>query len=665
METYFSNRSEAGKTLAKFMFKYKNNPDAIVIALPRGGVPVAFEIAKILNLPLDVLIVRKLGAPNNEELAIGAISINDIKVFSDEIIKNLDISYEFIKHKIKEETKELLRRNQIYRSDKTAIDLENKIVILVDDGIATGANMHAAIKVAKQQNPKKIIIAAPISSNSAYKFIKELVDEIICPYILRIFYGVGSAYDNFTQTSDHEVKALLQQASFFAQEKNLPQINKSKLLNSHQLLIKEIKDNLIDFTKVFNPCDPILKLVNDAHFVLLGESTHGTDEFYHFRAKITKELICNYGFNAIAIEADWPDSYRINRYINGDKTILDAKDALEDFKRFPSWMWRNHAILDFINWLYDYNHSYPFSKKRVGFYGLDIYSLNSSIKAVIDYLDKIDPKAASRARHRYNCFNYYYAQNPQEYGYASLVGVAPKCQKEVINQLMELQKESFKKLQQNGYIDGEELFGAKQNAKVIVDAEQYYRVMFQSNIASWNLRDQHMMETLQDLSAHLSKLQNKRAKIVIWAHNSHIGDASATELSQKGEYNLGQLVKKEYGKDAVLIGFSTYEGSVTAASKWDGKPEYKKIRPAILESYEALFHETNIADFLLAFHYNPKLDSHLNINRLHRAIGVLYLLETERHSHYYFTKLASQFDAIIHFDKTNAVKPLESKGLQK
>lgn len=432
--------------------------------------------------------------------------------------------------------------------------------------------------------------------------------------------------------------------------------------NAHSHLIKEIRRHAVALTGQPTDYTPLLDMIGDAKYVLIGEATHGTEEFYRIRAQLTKKLIRYYGFSAVAVEADWPDAYRVNRYVRGGSTH-NANGALAEFLRFPTWMWRNEAVVEFLDWLREYNEKKTTYQEKTGFYGLDLYSLHASIEAVIQYLDKVDPAAAERARHHYSCFNHYDSGDPQEYGYAATLGLTPTCEREVIQQLMTLRQRRFDYAKRDGFAAGEDFFCAEQNAKLIIDAEAYYRTMFQGRVSSWNLRDKHMTDTLYALTEHLTQQRGEQAKVVVWAHNSHIGDARATEMGTQGEHNIGQLVREAHGSDAVLIGFSTYRGTVTAASQWDGPAEQKIVRPAMQESYEALFHEADIPNFMLLLRDNQDLARYLGLSRLQRAIGVLYLPQSERQSHYFFSKLPEQFDAIIHLDTTRALKPLETTGL--
>ena len=402
--------------------------------------------------------------------------------------------------------------------------------------------------------------------------------------------------------------------------------------------------------------DPLMDLIGEARIVLLGEASHGTHEFYRERATITRRLIQEKGFTAVAVEADWPDAYRVNRYVLGRSREANGLESLADFKRFPTWMWRNRDVLDFVTWLRVHNESQSGDASAAGFYGLDLYSLHASMRASLKYLDRIDPESAQRARSRYACFDHY-GEDTQRYGYAAGFGLAKACEDDVIAQLKDLHRRAENYLHRDGFVAEDEFFFAEQNARLVKNAERYYRSMFQGRVSSWNLRDQHMAETLTALMAHLSRRQ-PQPKIVVWAHNSHLGDARATQMGKSGELNVGQLIREHYGREAVLIGFSTYRGTVTAASNWDGPMERKAVQPALAYSYEALFHEVGIPRFLLTLNDNSVADP-LKEQRLERAIGVIYLPKTERLSHYFYVSLPAQFHAVLHFDETHALEPLD------
>jgi erythromycin esterase-like protein len=402
--------------------------------------------------------------------------------------------------------------------------------------------------------------------------------------------------------------------------------------------------------------DPLLELISDARIVLLGEASHGTHEFYRERARITRRLIEERGFTVVAVEADWPDAYRVNRWVRGRSEPGGAIESLDGFQRFPRWMWRNRDVLEFVTWLREHN-DFALPAARVGFYGLDLYSLFSSIEAVLGYLDQVDPEAARRARYRYGCFEQF-AEDTQAYGYAANFSLSRSCEDQAVQQLIDLQRRAGELSQRDGRIPEDEFFYAEQNARLVANAEEYYRTMFQGRISSWNLRDRHMAETLDALLSHFDR-KGGQTRIVVWEHNSHIGDARATELGESGEWNVGQLARERYGSDAVLIGFSSYTGTVTAASDWDRPAERKRVRPALPGSFEALFHEVTVPDFLLPLRGDSRLGEILSHPRLERAIGVIYRPSTERLSHYFEARLAEQFDAVIHFDRTEAVEPLD------
>lgn len=404
----------------------------------------------------------------------------------------------------------------------------------------------------------------------------------------------------------------------------------------------------------------ILNIVGDAKLVLIGESTHGTEEFYQIRADITKHLIKEKGFNAIAIEGDWPDTHNINKFVRNDNDVQTSDEALSGFKRFPTWMWRNNVVKQFIEWLKEYNLKFC-TEDQVGFYGLDLYSLNSSIEIILRILEKIDPKALIAAKQRYSCFNPF-KEDLSGYGYATSFGMVPSCQEEVILQLLEINENSFKYLEEN-LLSQDEVLYLIQNARLVKNAERYYRSMFQSKSLSWNLRDMHMAETLDNLYVHLNKATGQEAKIIVWAHNSHIGDARNTEHAEENQWNLGQLVKEKHGNKAILIGSLTYSGTVTAASAWDGIAERKKVRHALNNSYENFFHQLMPKNFVTIFRNNNEIKNLLPSHFLERAIGVIYKPETERFSHYFYANIYNQFDALIYLDKTNALIPLETNAI--
>ncbi|HEV2846616.1 MAG TPA: erythromycin esterase family protein, partial [Thermoanaerobaculia bacterium] len=392
----------------------------------------------------------------------------------------------------------------------------------------------------------------------------------------------------------------------------------------------------------------LLERIGDSRVVLMGEATHGTSEFYRFRARLTRELVLRKGFNIVTVEADWPDAAQIDRYIRG----LQAP-AMEEptFSRFPTWMWRNQEVRDFVHWLRDHNEGLTEPERKVSFHGLDVYSLYSSIGSVLRYLQDVDPAAAQVARLRYGCLTPW-ERDPALYGRAALTRRFALCEAEVLTTLREM----LARRMDYAARDGERFLDAVQNARIVANAERYYRAMYYGSAESWNLRDRHMFDTLQMVLG----FRGPEAKAVVWEHNSHVGNAAATEMGARGELNVGQLAREHFGDAAYIVGFGTDHGTVAAATDWDGEMEIKRVRPAHPESYERLCHESGVPSFLLHLK-SPRRDEvreELEIPRLERAIGVIYRPETELLSHYFQAVLPWQFDEYVWFDETRAVTPL-------
>jgi len=401
--------------------------------------------------------------------------------------------------------------------------------------------------------------------------------------------------------------------------------------------------------------DALMDAIGDRPFVLLGEATHGTCEFYRMRAQITRRLIAERGFDAVAVEADWPDANRLNRYVHGDGLDLSAHAAFGDFQRFPRWMWCNDEVLHFIEWLHAHNASCPVDS-GVGFFGLDMYSLYRSAEAVIAYLENVDHEQAAIARQQYAALDH--VGDPQSYGYEAASGLRPDCRNAVRERLLELIRRAPDYLACDGRRAADEQFFAERNAHVVMSAEAYYRGMFDSRIDTWNRRDEHMTQTLFALQRYL-RAQGRAGRIVVWAHNSHLGDARATQMAEAGEWNVGELVREKVGVTrAFLLGFTTYAGTVTAAHEWDGPAECRTVQPARADSYEGLFYRTHLDRFYLSLH--DRAADALRTPRLERAIGVLYRPQTEYASHYFMAALPLQFDAVFHLDETRAVEPFDA-----
>ena len=648
-ERIFHDRRNAGRVLAEMFGHYQGRDDVVVLALPRGGVPVGYEVATTLQVPLDVFIVRKLGVPGHEEVAMGAIASGGVVVLNDDVVRGMRIPAEVIEQIARRESLELERREKAYRGDRPALDVNGKVVILVDDGLATGSSMRAAILALHRLGPERIVVAVPAAPESTCQELATEVDEVVCATTPSPFFAVGQHYWDFAQITDDEVRDLLHAAS----SKRPPTAQRGPT----ELAV--LRSALAPIEEGERDRRGLLDLVGDAHFVLLGDASHGTHEFYEIRARMTRWLIEDKGFCAVAAEADWPDAYRVNRYVRGRGHDATTEEALRGFERFPTWMWRNAVVLDFVGWLREHDDRMGKNKRaKAGFYGLDLYSLYRSIQEVIAYLERVDPLAAARARERYSCFDHY-RDEAQDYGFAAAFGAGASCEQQVVDQIVDLHRHAPEYARRDGLNAEDEAFYAEQNARTVKDAEEYYRTMFSGRASSWNLRDQHMVDTLDALAIHLGHQRGEPAKVVVWAHNSHLGDARATEVAAHGQLNVGQLVRERHRDDCRLIGFTTFTGTVTAADSWGGAAERKRVRPALRDSYERLFHELDERAFWIAVGRAPRAADVLRSPRLQRAIGVIYRPRTERQSHYFRARLADQFDAVIHIDDTRAVEPLE------
>ncbi|GAB3231782.1 erythromycin esterase family protein [Mycolicibacterium hippocampi] len=648
----FRDRREAGRILADLLGAYRGRTDVVVLGLARGGVPVAWEVAAALGVPMDAFIVRKLGAPGHEEFAMGALASGGRVVVNDDILRALRISPQQLRDVAEREGRELIRREAAYRGGRPPVDVAGKTVILVDDGLATGASMLAAVQALREAEPAEIVIAVPAAPESTCREFAGLVDDVVCATMPTPFLAVGESFWDFKQVSDDEVRDYLATSTMGAA---------TATIRTEETPAAVVNRGAVDAPAGIPPTEALEEIIGDARIVLIGESSHGTHEFYEARAAITKWLIQEKGFCAVAAEADWPDAYRVNRYVRGLGDDTTPDEALSGFTRFPAWMWRNVVVRDFVDWLHTHNRRRrQDGQRQAGFYGLDLYSLHRSMQEVIGYLDNVDPRAAARARARYACFDHTSADDGQAYGFAAAFGAGLSCERQAIEQLVEMQRNAMDYARRDGLLAEDEVFYAQQNAQTVRDAEVYYRAMFGGRVTSWNLRDQHMAQTLHALLAHLDRHREAEpARIVVWAHNSHVGDARATEVGADGQLTLGQLAREHYGEDTRLIGFTTYQGTVTAASEWGGIAERKSVRPALNGSVEELFHETGRAEFLVSAAISHAVREPLDGVRLGRAIGVIYQPATERQSHYYHVRPGDQFDAIIHIDSTRALEPLE------
>ncbi len=864
----FSDREEAGRRLAAELIK-RHVDDPVVLALPRGGVPVAVEVAEALGAPLDLVMVRKIGAPGNPEVALAAIVEGDPPemVVNEEVMRHSGADQAYLERERDKQLKEMQRRRARYLGERPHADIKGKTAILVDDGLATGATMKAALIAARRWGAARVIVAVPVAPASEVPELAKLADDVICLHPDPYFRGVGGAYADFHQLSDEETVGYLRRVWTVAERSEtgpalsrgvsipplglqgdlvVPPEPRGVILFAHgsgssrlsprnrqvaerlnemgfaTLLLDLLTEaeaadrrNVFDIpllaerllqaelwisaepeleglplglfgastgagaallaaaelgerigavvsrggrpdlagprlAEVTAPtllivggddtqvlelnrraleqlrCEKLLRIVPgaghlfegpgeleavtemagawfqhylarsetplspppeagrapatpaevvraaaeplpdpddpafgaafdryaDARVVLLGEASHGTSEFYRARAAITRRLIEEHGFNIIAIEGDWPDAAVIDRHVRG---LPQRRRNVPIFSRFPTWMWRNRDVDDFVKWLRAHNAALPI-EKRVRFQGLDIYSMFNSMAEVLAYLDKHDPEAASLARQRYGCLAPY-SREPAAYGREALTRGYAMCEGPVTRVLVDLLTRELTLARRNG----DEFFDAVQNARVVAGAEKYYRAMYYGSAESWNLRDRHMFDTLKRIMEHVGP----EAKAVVWAHNSHIGDARVTDMGvNRGELNIGQLCREEWGDRARLIGFGTHTGTVACASDWDGPMEIKAVRPSRPDSHEAVCHEAGGERFLLDLRpgINDALRAAMAEPRLERYIGVIYRPETERWSHYSHAILGAQYDGFVWFDESRAVVPLPTEA---
>lgn len=865
----FASREDAGRRLAAELLERRIDAP-VVFALPRGGVPVAAEIAEALGAPLDLILVRKIGAPRDPEVALAAIVEGDPpeRVVNEEVMRRSGADQGYLEREIARETAEMQRRRERYLGHRHRADARGRTAIVVDDGLATGATMKAALIALRRRGAARIVVAVPVAPASAIPALREIADEVVCLVADPQFRGVGGAYADFHQLTDEETIGYLRRAWTVADttpegstlrrtvaipplglqgDLVVPPDPRGVILFAHgsgsgrlsprnravagrlnelgfatllmDLLtpgeaadrrnvfdIPLLADRLIEadlwiasepeladlplglfgastgaaaamvaaaelgarvsavvsrggrpdlagprLAEVTAPtllivggddpqvldlnrralaelrCERLLRIVpgaghlfegpgeletvtdmagawfqhalttddvplvapalgtpppaapeavvhaaaerlpdpddpefgaafdrfGTARVVLLGEASHGTSEFYRARAAITRRLIETHGFTIVAVEADWPDAAALDRRVRG---LPERRRNVAAFSRFPTWMWRNREVDDFAGWLRDHNAALPM-ERRVRFQGLDIYSMFNSIAEVLAYLDAHDPAPAAAARRRYGCLAPW-ANEPAAYGRAALTRGHALCEEAVTRVLVDL---LTRELSEAGR-EGDGVFDAVQNARVVAGAERYYRRMYHGSAESWNLRDTHMFQTLKRIMEHVGPT----ARAVVWAHNSHIGDARATDMGvNRGELNIGQLCREEWGTEAALIGFGTHSGTVACASDWDGPMEIKAVRPSRPDSHEAVCHAAGGARFLLDLRpgVHEALRAAMAVPRLERYIGVIYRPETERWSHYSHAILSAQYDGYVWFDCTQGVVPLPAEPL--
>lgn len=840
----FQNRAAAGRLLSERLIHLaKAHP--VVLTLPRGGVPVGAEIANALGGDLDILLIKRIVSPLHPEVAIGALSEDGVVLWQKDMLEHLALSTKEAEALAEAKNKEILKQAKLWRPSRKPIDVKNRTVILVDDGLATGSSMMVAVETLKKRKPARIVVAVPVAPSSSAAQISHEVDELVVLHKPDLFYAVGQFYEDFGEVTDEEVTELLRgerasepleeeikisdgearlsgilttvpkakalilfahgSASTHRSTRNLrvardlnkagfstllfdlltemeaedrqnvfdidllsrrlsvatlwsrnrlgalcPPIayfgastggaaaisaaagdesiisvvsrggrpdlagEKLELVKAPVLLIvggadhqviplnvdaaKRMKNAemvivpgathlfeeagalekvseyaiswfqgnepfvheriAVDLLRVAKPyragkdLDAWFKKMGEARVVMLGEASHGTQEFYETRKVITERLISDYGFRFVAVEGDWPDCYRVTRYTTHDEG-KSAKEVLDTFRRWPAWMWNNEPSALLMESL---------KKSRTPFYGLDLYSMYESIEAVREYADKMDPKLSAQIRGIFSCFE---PHKKSETDYArSLMTSSEGCEAEVVGFLTEILRTRVAETK----LQEEELFDIQRNAITIRNAERYYRAMVFGGPESWNVRDHHMMDTLDALLRH----HGETAKAVVWAHNTHIGDYHATDMFKEGYINLGGLARERYGVENVhLVGFGTYEGEVLAGHSWGAMPSVMSVPPAIEGSYEKYLHEASKSigsSHLILPEISTQPLPSLSTLRGHRAIGVVYEPnEGTHHRNYVPTELNKRYDSFIFIDQTTALKglvyPESRKGL--
>lgn len=646
----FHDRKHAGQLLTQRLHKFqKENP--VILGLPRGGVPIAAEIARALKAPLDVLIVRKIGAPIQPELAVGAVCEEGEPFWNALILSQLGLEPDDLARTVAAERAKIKNQIELFRESKKFPSVSGRTVIVVDDGLATGATMSAAVRYLKRKSAAKIIIAVPVAAEGSSAKFRRKVDELVVLDEPEDLMSVGQWYEDFSQVTDEEVVELLKKSA--ADVKGVSR-QAGDLFLDHLPLEKQDDRNKLSgledaIARSMVPLgteedlDLLVQSLKDKRVVMLGESSHGTEEFYQLRRQISQRLIEDHGFKFIAVEGDWPDAYRLHKYIQTGEGGY-AKNVLMHNHRWPTWMWANEEIVKLAEWMRTH---------RAGFYGLDVYSLFESIDEVVSYLRRIDLSVAREVRSRYACFDPF---EGDEISYArSLMKYPPGCENEVLQnlqQLLELRVMDWSK-------DGDDLFSSQQNARIVANAEAYYRAMLGADARSWNVRDGHMMDTLD----RLLERSGEGGKAIVWAHNTHIGDYRATDMKAAGYVNIGGLARQSYGDDNVaLVGFGTYEGEVLAGFAWGATEQVMPLPAAREDSYEYHFHQVatrkNRDRFfvLLGDHGRTPLSQSLG----HRAVGVVYDPLRERRGNYVPTELSKRYDAFVFVDRTHALKSLHA-----
>lgn len=646
----FHDRSDAGRRLAALLWDYSTDDNAVILALPRGGVPVAAEVSTTLSKPVDVLVVRRLGVPGNEELAMGAITSGDVKLLDEELIARQGIRQEEVDAAVERETAEVVRLLHAYREDRPPPDVRGKRVILVDDGIASGSSMSAAIALLRRQQVGSVTVAVPVAQRDAARELRAEADEVVVVLEPDEFHSVAHWYGSFPQTGDEEVRRILAGGSPVAAVR----VEGGAQWMFNRSPIQMIRQLARPFIGADADYDGLLETIGDASVVVLGAANYGTHEFYRIRADLTKRLVVEKGFNAVVTEADTVDSWRVNEYVRGEPGIPDSAAALEGYARFPAWVWCNADFANFIGWLRHHNAQAYAVDRQVGFYGLDLFGLRRSMAKAIEQLAHAGPDAVEKARALFGCVDRF-GRDSRHFGASPEVG--DPMREKLVGKLVKERLEVFRRLPGHGGNPVDDELLRLVDGIPAETIASYYGDLLRGYASAWNLRDERMMGMLVNLAAALQS-HTGSGKVVVWAHNAHAGDARATEMAWRGDVSLGQLVREGFPGQSRLIGMTTYAGSVTASTGWGGPSQRLDLPPAAEGSFEKLFHQVGFAEFWLDFTRDHPAVAALKRPRMERAVGVVHWGGGESETHAYEACIAAQFDALIHCDLTRAVEPL-------
>ena len=640
----FHTRTEAGRILAKktLLEEWKG---ARVLALPRGGVPVAAPLAERLGCALEVLLVRKVGAPFQPEFALGAVAEGGFVFWNEGAIRRESVEEAERAEVLGRERRKIEEQKRKFRSSRALDSVSGQAVLLVDDGAATGATMKAAIGAMKDQGAARIGVVLPVCAAETARELRALGAQVITELEPERLISVGMWYRDFTQVEDEEVLGLLKK--FEPREADAPPEPVKKAPPASRMNLAKAIASRIHRLESEEDLAPLIAHLAPKSAVLLGESTHGTSEFYRLRGKISRRLIADAGFSFVAVEGDWPDIRKLDRIL-GSRRAGSARDVMKRFSRWPTWMWANSETAEYIENGRQHGDS--------AFLGLDVYSLFESMDCVLEYSRKVNPFLAKALRERYACFEPF---ERDEYAYARSLQRFPEgCTREVLESLERLLSEKILPGE-----DPEERFSAAQNARIVVNAEAYYRALLSSDASSWNVRDTHMLDTfLQIREREIGR--GKSGKGIVWAHNTHIGDYRATNMLSEGYVNLGGLARKEFGRDAVgIVGLGTHTGTVTASHSWGGREQTFRIPPAPPGSWDAHFHEAlklrNWKSGFILFQDQDRGGPFAEVLG-QRAIGVVYQPRHEGRLNQVPTSLSERYDAFIFVDETRALHSLHA-----